>query len=256
MDKSKKYVIIIRHGERADYAGNILKFYKFDPELTEKGKLQAEEVGNKLQIKLIEEYNLHPNSIAIVSSPFGRTLQTSIKIHDAIVNKASAKSDQSHLSVESVENASYKICYDTNKIYINNLLSELIEDSFCGETPKEFLTIYNNSELLQDELNNIKLHFMNELDKLPCFESLDECQKRVEILMSEAVEHFFIKENKDAIILISHGSPINLINTNIKYPGPLGMRKICYCATFIYTYNTIKNEFEFIEKMAPNEFNN
>lgn len=240
----KKYVICIRHGERTDHAGLIPNFYKFDPELTDKGKSQAKEVGLKLMQKLSNELNISTNSIAIISSPFGRTLQTSKEIFHS-------------MAIENKSTSLYDITDQSNsqKLYVNNLLSELIEESFCGEFPKDFLTIYNNSKILEDEFKNINLHFMHHLDQLPTFESKEECQNRMEKMMDEVVDQFFHKENKDAIVLVSHGSPIDFINRNKNYPGPPGFKNICYCSTFIYSYDMEKKEFSFLEKITPDEFN-
>jgi len=241
----KKYIFCIRHGERTDHVGLIPKLYKFDPELTEKGKLQAKEVGLKLKQKLQNELNINSDSIVIISSPFGRTLQTSKQILHSIT-KNNATDDHENLINQT----------ETPKIYVNNLLSEIIEESFCGEFPKDFLTIYSNSQVLEEEFLGMNLEFMHQLDKLPTFETKEECQKRMELMMTEVIENFFYKENKDAIVLVSHGSPIDFINRNVNYPGEFGCQHICYCATYIYSYDMEKKEFCFEEKIMPDEFEN
>jgi len=239
---TKKYIIFTRHGERTDHVGLTPKLYKFDPELTQKGIEQAKEIGAKLRQKLVNEMGIESDSIEIISSPFGRTLQTSKEI----IKEIKPNTSDYISSVSSRD----------DKIYVNNLLSELIDASFCGEMPKDFLSIHTDSLILKEELEHINLHFMNELNKLPTIENIEECQHRMNLLIEEMVDCFFIKENKDAIVLVSHGTPIDLLNLNVQYPGPFGMKNICYCATFIHAYDSVKKEFQFIEKITPDEFNN
>jgi broad specificity phosphatase PhoE len=238
---TKKFIIFTRHGERTDHVGLTPKLYKFDPELTPRGVEQAKEIGAKLRQKLVIEMGIESDSIAIVSSPFGRTLQTSKEI----VKELKPNISEYTSSTTTRE----------DKIYVNNLLSELIDATFCGEMPKDFLSIHTDSLILKEELKHVNLHFMNELDKLPTLENIKECQYRMNSLVKEMVDCFFLKENKDAIVLVSHGLPIDLLNLNVQYPGPFGMQNICYCATFIHSYDSEKKEFEFVEKITPDEFN-
>ena len=79
---SKKILILIRHGERIDRAGEIPKCGIMNPELTEKGKLQSfkasEKIMNNLKKYGIKE--ISPNIIQIRSSPYMRTIQTSVQL--------------------------------------------------------------------------------------------------------------------------------------------------------------------------------
>ena len=82
MKNDIKLLIIIRHGERKDRAGEIPKCGRLNPELTEKGKQQSFLAG-KLTINAIEKYglkNIYPNMIEIRTSPYMRTIQTSLEI--------------------------------------------------------------------------------------------------------------------------------------------------------------------------------
>ena len=76
MDIKKKYVILVRHGERADRAGLPIIFHEKDPQLTDKGKRQAYEAGNIIKSFLKETINENIDNIKldIFSSPFTRRM--------------------------------------------------------------------------------------------------------------------------------------------------------------------------------------
>ena len=77
-----KLLIIMRHGERTDRAGGTPKCGTMNPELTEKGKLQSF-LASKLTIETIKKLGikeLSPELIQIRTSPYMRTIQTSVQI--------------------------------------------------------------------------------------------------------------------------------------------------------------------------------
>ena len=49
---SSKLLILIRHGERCDFTGQVPVFGQYDPELTENGKTYAFKTGKLLSQKL------------------------------------------------------------------------------------------------------------------------------------------------------------------------------------------------------------
>src|SRR5687768_4910381 len=86
-NENEKIIIIMRHGERTDLAGEEVKINISDPELTEIGKEQAFNAGRRLKQILDNMYieksntnvsveNITSKKIAIISSPFSRTLET------------------------------------------------------------------------------------------------------------------------------------------------------------------------------------
>ena len=82
MKNDIKLLIIIRHGERIDRVGDIPKCGLLNPELTEKGKQQSF-IAGKLLLDTIKKYgikDISPNLIEIRTSPYMRTIQTSIQI--------------------------------------------------------------------------------------------------------------------------------------------------------------------------------
>ena len=75
MKEDKKFIIVMRHGERTDFSGMTFKFGKWDPELTKRGEEQAFKAGNIIS-KQLQEMNLNSDNtfIQVISSPFVRTI--------------------------------------------------------------------------------------------------------------------------------------------------------------------------------------
>ena len=85
-------LFVVRHGERADYAGEEEKQkiqIEFDPHLTDLGKVQARRAGDQL-IKLLDKYLEKSNKksdemkFLILSSPFQRCIQTAYHLSQAL----------------------------------------------------------------------------------------------------------------------------------------------------------------------------
>ena len=81
-----KYLIMCRHGERADFANYFgdtdeKEMRDGDPQLTEVGIDQAKQTGEMLS-KMLKDFNV--KSVKIYASPFVRTLQTAMCIADKI----------------------------------------------------------------------------------------------------------------------------------------------------------------------------
>jgi broad specificity phosphatase PhoE len=224
-NNNEKLIIVVRHGERADYAGQKPRLYKFDPELTEKGHKQAYITGELIKTFLESEFKLDFKNmnIALCSSPFARTLQTSRNLKNAFgIN---------HLS-----------------LYVDNGLSEYIEDSFEGEIPFKFLTVYNNYDQISDEFEGTNLVYLN--TKLPEFETPEQVNERVIKAVYDNIERFLKTENRDVLILVTHGTPVDLINQELKYVGPFGMTYIKYCSTYIYKFKKEKvDEITFVKHL-------
>lgn len=68
----KKIVIALRHGERADrHFTNRPNLIRYDPCLTEKGLIQAQQSAERIKSLVPQGSNVH-----VVSSPFLRTIET------------------------------------------------------------------------------------------------------------------------------------------------------------------------------------
>ena len=214
MKSKSKYLISIRHGERTDHCGIEPKIHKFDPELTEKGKSQGYEIGNKIIKYLMEQRNIKNEKIGLISSPFSRALQTTINIKKSI--------EDSNIEIE--------------KILINNLLSESIYDIKSDRPISEILAIYNDNIILKNELKNIKLEYLNDLTFIPLLtETEDECFQRLNKAIESVTQ--LLDDYYDIIIVISHATPINFINKHLLYPyDTSNCSYVKYCSAFIYEY--------------------
>jgi broad specificity phosphatase PhoE len=202
---NEKHIIVLRHGERSDYAGLIPKLNRYDPELTDKGKKQALLTG-----ELIKSHfgNMHDLKIAALCSPFARTIQTAKNVIDAM-----------------------GLNHD---ILIDNSFSEYINHSFDNNHPINFLTVYNKIDELREDLGSTNLVYLDE--KLPVFENEEMVKDRIIKSLYRKVEKYFINENYDAIFIFTHGTPVNILNQELKFCGPFGMDYIKYCHTYIYKF--------------------
>ena len=222
----KKYVILVRHGERADRAGLPIIFHEKDPQLTDKGKRQAYEAGNIIKSFLKETINENIDNIKldIFSSPFTRTIQTSVQIRN-------------------------NICKD-KKIKLKNALCEYINIEFEGYNPSEVIGLYINHPKIEDEFCNEQFELCE--DSLPkSFESETDIEQRMNTFANSKIKQIFENYNCDVTILVSHASPIDHLNRVMGYPGPYGWHNLPFCSTMIYSYDIENNKFEYIKKCKP-----
>lgn len=279
-DIREKLVIVMRHGERSDFAGQIPKLHKFDPELTDMGKKQAYEAGGMIR-NYLKSINFK-GKVSIISSPFARTIQTSIEVkrafkeEDLIISNTENKSDNrseiysdnkseiSNTDTVETENISGNInqlqtntIEYQNTIFIDNKICEYINDKFCGVNPIDFLSLYNNckffyGDIVKEELNG--LNYLNSTDHLPnTRENNDKVIERVKLSLQNLVENFIQKGDSDALILVTHASPVNNLNMTMGYPGPHGWRHIKYCSSYCFKVNFMEgeNKFTYTQNIVP-----
>lgn len=259
----ERLIIIMRHGERTDLAGFTTEINEFDPELTENGKNQAFEAGRRLKEFMEMKYNdekdtfLNKN-IAIVSSPFTRTLQTAKYLKNGM---------------------------DLNvPLFIENGLSEFISKGWFKHSPIEFLCYYklfnqdnnSNNKREEDKITNIISNkntpkkkeikilnkeyflkeFMNEViinqsvTKLPEFpESTNKCISRFQCTFDELVSYYIKKKNIDIIILVTHLFGIQALCEKMKIP--VDYYDVEYCSTFVFNYNEQTGNYKFLSFFHP-----
>jgi len=97
--KFSKYIILVRHGEKLDKktTSTQQKYHQFDPELSEKGKSQADEVGQLIKKYLTDNnilnqtnsnkniQNSYDIGIRFLVSPFTRAILSAIRIKNQII---------------------------------------------------------------------------------------------------------------------------------------------------------------------------
>ena len=223
---SDKLIILIRHGERADLAGIPVKMHMSDPELTDEGKTQAYEAGKRLK-EILEEDILKDKTIALISSPFSRTLMTAKYVKNGL---------------------------DLNlPINIENGLSEFISKSWFKNSPCDFLEFLHCNEILMNELMH-DIVFNNSLNALPEFpESTHACIERFRTTLDLIIYYYLILKNYDIVILVTHVFGLQTLCEKMEIP--LDFFDIEYCSTFIFKLDLEKNKFNFEKNFYPILYN-
>jgi len=220
----------MRHGERTDFSGEIPKLGYLDPEMTKKGCEQAYQMGMIIS-KEISNLNYDNNGkIILISSPWARTLQTSNGV-------LSALSDENCNGLQ-------------KEIHIDHLLGEIIDKKeYIEELPKNYLTLYNNHELILSNVGEINLKYLNFKENLPVVEENHEiCYKRSEKCIENTKNDILINDDVNIVILISHGTPIDNMNKILGFPGPFGFSHIKYCNSYFYSHDSQTNATEYLFK--------
>jgi broad specificity phosphatase PhoE len=216
---NEKLIIVIRHGERTDLSGEIVKLHPSDPELTEQGKTQAYNTGIRLK-GIIEDYANSPD-IAIISSPFSRTIETAKYVKNGL---------------------------DINlPIHLENGLSEFITKNWFKDAP--VLAFENGNEILMKELMN-DIIIESSFAPFPEFpESTNRCIERIHNTLDKIIYNYLLKKGFDIVILITHVYGMQILCQIMNMPFDLF--DIEYCSTFIFKYNTNTTQFSFETNFYP-----
>ena len=223
-----KLLIIIRHGERTDRVGEIPKCGNMNPELTEKGKKQSFLAG-KLTLDTIMKYGIKeisPNLIEIRTSPYMRTIQTSIQILKSF-NTNNKNNNNENLNL--------------NKIYIDHDLRKRIkpekkfdQKDFLYKTVETYLNFdkdLENFEFLGDK-GNFDLNS----------ETKEDCKKR-----SIKYTNTILKQSEKKIcIIVGHRGPLKYILEKLGYKVDKKM-KMDYCSQFFFDVKNGIDNAKFLE---------
>jgi broad specificity phosphatase PhoE len=255
--KKQKIIVIMRHGERSDLAGTEVKLNMSDPELTEIGKSQAYTAGKRLR-EILEEmfaedhphhqnqkdksiFSLDSRKIALISSPFSRTLETSIYAKNGM-----------NLNLP---------------IYIENGLSEFISKGWFTNSPKNFLSYYQllrNFDYSVEESQKIKIdkpeYFLNSMmneilihqpvHTLPEFpESTNSCISRFHVVLDMLIYYYLIRKEYDILVLVTHVFGLQALCEKMEIP--MDYFEIEYCSTFIFKYDPDNGKFSFEKNFYP-----
>ena len=231
----KKILIIIRHGERIDRTGEIPECGNMNPELTEKGKLQSFKASETIMnnIKKYGISDISPNIIQIRSSPYMRTIQTSVQLIKGI-NLIISKNLKENV-------------YILKKIFIDFGLRKRIKPN---KTFKKEEILYSSVDKyinFDKEIQNIE--FIGGKGEFPLYaESKEECEKRticyVNNILKKEIDD---KNNKNKIfIIVGHRGPLKYILNQ------LGLKKVDkkdfnYCSQFFFDISNGINNSKFLE---------
>lgn len=220
--KHPKIIVVIRHGERADLAGITVKMHILDPELTEEGKSQAYEAGLRLR-EILDEYSPENKKIALVSSPFSRTLVTAKYLKNGMGANL--------------------------PIYTEDGLSEFISKAWFRDSPVNFLGFLTADLLLANDLMS-EIIIKASLNPLPTFpESTDNCIDRFRNTLDLTVYHYLIRKEFDVLILVTHVFGIQALCEKMSIP--LDVFDIEYCSTFIFKYDPSTQIYTFEKNFYP-----
>ena len=234
MKNDIKLLIIIRHGERTDRVGEIPKCGTLNPELTGKGKQQSLLAG-KLTINAIQKYgikNISPNMIQIRTSPYMRTIQTSVQIIKVF-----------NLFFEE-NNTNDKL----NKIYIDFDLKKRIvpnkkidKNEFLYKTAETYINF--DQDLKEIEFLGDKGEFSLEA------ETKEQCEKRsydyYENILRKNIENN--NENK-IFIIVGHRGCLKHILKKLGY-NLKNKNMFDYCSQFFFDISNGLNQAKFLEHL-------
>ena len=232
----KKLIIIIRHGERKDRAGETPKYHRMNTELTEKGKLQSFNVS-KTFLEEIKKYgitDISPDNIQIRTSPYLRTIQTAVYFIKGLNEIFS-----------NYKNNNNKIL---NKLYIDFSLRKTIKKKQKRED--EDSSLYSSIDayhIFDEEIKNIEL--IKENANFPTeVESREQTEKRTidyvnTVLKKEVEDNNNNNNNNESkiIVIIGHRGPTKHIFKKLGYVCT-NKKEVDYCSQFYFDVsNGIEN---------------
>ena len=218
----EKLLIIIRHGERIDRAGEIPKCGIMNPELTEKGKLQCFE-SSKIIIKKIKDFgitDISPNIIEIRSSPYMRTIQTSVQLLKGL-NLIFSKNSEEKINI-------------LNKVYIDFDLRKRIKPNKKFNKEDILYSSVDKYANFDKEIKNIE--FIGEKGDFPLNEETKEqCEERSLNYMNNVLKkEIDDKNNKNRIfIIIGHRGPLKYILKKLGI-NVVNKKNFDYCSKFFF----------------------
>ena len=237
-----KILIFMRHGEKLIKIGEKPKCGRFDSELSSLGIKQSLLSGQKFLSQLKKYFsNISLSEIHIISSPYMRTLQTTVHFLKGIetnncFNKKETISNLYNISIE------YGIREILNK---NKLKGE--------EVPKNFLNFLNNPKYtdFDEELKKLKLNILNKYPFSTQKESKDECYQRCKKYIDEELINFDKNNKYKVIIIISHSGPIQSMMRALGFYIE-DVHKILFSEQYYFDISEGIDKAKFIEKVTFN----
>jgi len=228
----KKLLILVRHGERIDRVGATPKCGMSNPELTEKGKVQSFDTSKTIIDKLVKFgiNQISPNLIQIRSSPYLRTIQTSVYLSIGLNTKLFED-----------KNITKKI----EAIYIDNGLRKRIKsDKKYNNEDIKYISV-NAYSKFDEEIKKFEFLEGGGFDYTP--ETKEQCEKRsfdyVNNILSKEIENHY---NNKVFIIISHRGPLKFI---VKKLGIVlkDKKDLDYCSQFYFDVSNGIENSKFLE---------
>ena len=239
-EKILKSIIIMRHGERIDCIDsqkNKQILSEYDPELTEKGILQAKDIGKQIKKSIKNEINI----LNIYSNIFTRTIMTGL-------------------------NLAKKLNLKNNNIYIINSLFEIASENNFKYFPLKSLLINNKNKNLYEKfiLNSIKSienctlkKYKDDEDIIKYPETFNEAIDRYNKIAEELFKEIIENKNNSFNIIVTHGYGVQVITEYLfnKTKNKDELLKtedffVDYCTSYCFNFIN-KNEIKFIGRIDP-----
>ena len=215
MKNDIKLLIIIRHGERTDRVGEIPKCGILNPELTEKGKQQSF-IAAKLTLDTIKKYgikDISPNLIEIRTSPYMRTIQTSIQILKGF-------------------NLSFNNNNKLNKVYIDFDLKKRIKPNKKINKNELIYKTIDTYENFDNELKSIEfLGDKGDFSLEP--ETSEQCEKRSFKYVDTIIKNSLDKSENKILIIVGHRGSLKYILKKLGYKI-IEKTILDYCSQFFF----------------------
>ena len=234
MKNDIKLLIIIRHGERTDRVGEIPKCGILNPELTEKGKQQSF-IAGKLTLETIKKYgikDISPNLIEIRTSPYMRTIQTSIQILKGF-------------------NLSFINNNKLNKVYIDFDLKKRIKPNKKIDKNELLYKTVDTYANFDNELNNIEfLGDKGDFSLEP--ETSEQCEKRSFKYVDTIIKNSLEKSENKILIIVGHRGSLKYILKKLGYKI-IEKKILDYCSQFFFDVRNGIDNAIFLENLQkPN----
>ena len=230
MKNDIKLLIIIRHGERTDRVGEIPKCGILNPELTEKGKQQSF-IAGKLTLETIKKYgikDISPNLIEIRTSPYMRTIQTSIQILKGF-------------------NLSFINNNKLNKVYIDFDLKKRIKPNKKIDKNELLYKTVDTYANFDNELNNIEfLGDKGDFSLEP--ETSEQCEKRSFKYVDTIIKNSLEKSENKILIIVGHRGSLKYILKKLGYKI-IEKKILDYCSQFFFDVRNGIDKAIFLENL-------
>ena len=230
MKNDIKLLIIIRHGERIDRVGEIPKCGILNPELTEKGKQQSF-IAGKLLLDTIKKYgikDISPNLIEIRTSPYMRTIQTSIQILKGF-------------------NLSFRNNNKLNNVYIDFDLKKRIKPNKKINQNELIYKTVDTYENFDNELKGIEfLGDKGDFSLEP--ETSEQCEKRSFKYVDTIIKNSLEKNEDKILIIVGHRGSLKYILKKLGYKI-IEKKILDYCSQFFFDVRNGIDNAIFLENL-------
>ena len=230
----KKLLVLIRHGERIDRTGKIPKCGLMNPELSDKGKLQSFE-ASKILIENIKKYfvKISPNLIQIRSSPYMRTIQTSIQLLKGL-NLILSNNQKEKINI-------------LNTVFIDFGLRKRIKPNKIFEKKDLLYSSVEKYANFDEEIKDIE--FMGDKGDFPLDkETKEQCEKRSLDYLDNILKKELDNKNNlnNIVIIIGHRGPLKYILKKLGF-NIADKRKLDYCSQFFFDISNGIDNSRFLE---------